>query len=236
MSLDGKQVKNKANPTGTGKYLNESGEYVSLKTGFFQVAHGEVSFTTPVDINADTVFEFELIGAGGGGGTGNAISGAAASGGGGGEYVFKRITGLQPNTSYSCVIGTGGTTRAPGFNLSPGGDTSITIGGIIYFAKGGGGGVSAVNSPGGAGGSGGNGDLNIPGESGSDSGANSTINQCGKGGASGRGWGAGGREVANNVPGEKGKNFGGGASAGHGSGQPGGTGANGRIICRWFNQ
>lgn len=27
--MDGKQVKNKANPTGTGKYLNESGKYVS---------------------------------------------------------------------------------------------------------------------------------------------------------------------------------------------------------------
>lgn len=28
--MDGKQVKNKANPTGTGKYLNESGQYVTL--------------------------------------------------------------------------------------------------------------------------------------------------------------------------------------------------------------
>ena len=25
--MDGKQVKNKSNPTGTGKFLNESGEY-----------------------------------------------------------------------------------------------------------------------------------------------------------------------------------------------------------------
>jgi hypothetical protein len=236
MSLDGKQVKNKANSTGTGKYLNESGEYVSLKTGFFQVAHGEVSFTTPADITADTVFEFELIGAGGGGGTAPAASGGAASGGGGGECGIKRCTGLQPNTSYSCDVGTGGITRVPGFNLSPGGDTSITIGGIIYFAKGGAGGVSAINSPGGAGGSGGNCDINIPGESGADSGPNSTSALCGKGGASGRGWGAGGREVANNVAGENGKNYGGGASAGHGNAQPGGTGANGRIICRWFNQ
>jgi len=31
--IDGKQVKNANNPTGTGKYLNESGQYVSVTSG-----------------------------------------------------------------------------------------------------------------------------------------------------------------------------------------------------------
>ena len=33
MGLDGKQVKNKSNPTGEGKYLDERGQYVSLPVG-----------------------------------------------------------------------------------------------------------------------------------------------------------------------------------------------------------
>jgi hypothetical protein len=43
--MDGKQVKNKANPTGTGKYLNESGAYVNLPTaGSPTVTEVEVDF------------------------------------------------------------------------------------------------------------------------------------------------------------------------------------------------
>jgi hypothetical protein len=33
MAIDGKQVKNLSNPTGTGKYLNESGQYVNVPGG-----------------------------------------------------------------------------------------------------------------------------------------------------------------------------------------------------------
>jgi hypothetical protein len=44
--MDGKQIINKSNPTGTGKYLDERGQYVTVPVG----GGGSVSFTT-VEVN-----------------------------------------------------------------------------------------------------------------------------------------------------------------------------------------
>ena len=42
--FDGKQVKNKSNPTGTGKYLDERGRYVDLPVGGISFITGTANF------------------------------------------------------------------------------------------------------------------------------------------------------------------------------------------------
>lgn len=58
---DGKQVKNLSNPTGTGKYLNESGQYVALSSssGFKYI---EIDFgTIPVSSASFTITDVSVL-------------------------------------------------------------------------------------------------------------------------------------------------------------------------------
>jgi hypothetical protein len=105
---------------------------------------------------ADTVFQYEVYGAGGGGGT--AVAGGAAGGGGAGAVAFGSFTGVAPGTTISIQIGLGGAPGAAGGNSSigapvnasasggqPGGNASASGAGGL----GGAGGGTAVGSWGG---------------------------------------------------------------------------------------
>ena len=213
-------------------------EYLESKaqTGQIIVTSG-TSFTTPSTITTATVFNIELVGAGGGGaGSVNAVNGQG-SGGGAGGYVFKRLTGLSPSTTYTCAIGSGGSGGAFTVSGTAGTDTTLTIGGITYTASGGGAGLAAQGSEGGAGGTGTNGDINIIGQMGGDSPTTSFGAPSGSGGSSPKGWGLGGASVKNQISGRNGTGYGAGGSAGHSNtGSPiGGNGSQGLIFCQWFN-
>jgi hypothetical protein len=92
---------------------------------------GTSTLTLNVDVRADIL----VVGGGGGGGK-------FGGGGGGGQVLYTYNVALSAG-NYSIVVGNGGagssTSTANGTN---GSDSSITIGGITYTAKGGGGGGS----------------------------------------------------------------------------------------------
>ena len=195
------------------------------------------SFTTPSTITPSTIFIIELVGAGGGGGGGATGTSAGGSGAGGGGYVYKKITGLTPSTTYTCAIGVGGTGGANTANGTAGTSTTLTIGVVTYTASGGGFGIGVISSLGGAGGTGTNGDINIVGQTGGDSLTAAASVPSSAGGSSAKGWGLGGLGVGVPSNGENATGYGGGGSAGKGTtGAPaGGNGTNGIIYCTYYN-
>ena len=177
----------------------------------------------------------ECIGGGGGGGaSGTVTSGnvGVGSGGGGGGYA---CTFYQNPTSQSIIIGAGG--------------TSGNAGGTTYFgsycaASGGLGGLStsgtsALTASGGGGGVGVTGNILIYGQQGQSSWAcySIVLGQAGAGGASPKGWGAGGGGGLNGSP-SVGYNYGGGGGGAVqynvGASIPGGTGASGVVFITEF--
>ena len=115
----------------------------TLKMGVFN--HKETftsssSFTAPVT----GTYRITLQGGGGGGAGAGYPSGSNVNTGGGGSQgghgvVYENLTA---GTSYSYTIGAGGSGGAIQGNGTAGGDTTITINGNIYEAKGGGRGMS----------------------------------------------------------------------------------------------
>ena len=202
------------------------------QTGQIIVTSG-TSFTTPSTITTATVFNIELVGAGGGGGGGNTWG----SGGGAGGYLFKRLIGLSPSTTYPCVIGTSGAGGTYGGNGGNGGNTTLTILGTVYTASGGAGGIGTTSSSGGAGGTGTNGDINITGKAGDDSLPTNAAILGSNGGSPAKGWGLGGVGVQSPNNGKVGTGYGAGGSGAKGTtGSPiGGNGTAGIIFCQWFN-
>ena len=206
----------------------------SAQTGQIIVTSG-TSFTTPSTTTTATVFNIELVGAGGGGGGGLASNGHG-SGGGGGGYVFKRITGLSPSTTYTCAIGVGGSGGAALSNGVAGTSTTLTIGGVTYTASGGGFGIATLGSAGGQGGTGTNGDININGQNGDYTALTTAATvHSSRGGGSPKGWGLGGAGVSQTTNGQTGTGYGGGGSSGKSGASTGGNGSNGVIFCQWFN-
>ena len=209
---------------------------VSAQTGQIILTSGMTSFTTPATGTLNTVYIFELVGGGGGGGGGLASSGNG-SGGGAGGYVYKRITGLTGNNTYtsSVTVGAGGTGTST--NGNAGASTTLNILSVTYTASGGGGGIGAVSSAGGTGGTGTNGDINITGQSGGDSLAAAASVPSSAGGSSPKGWGLGGLGVLTLKNGNSGTGYGAGGSSGKGTtGTPiGGNGSAGIIMITWFN-
>lgn len=129
------------------------------------------SYTVPAGVHYISV---ECIGGGGGGGR---IDGGASGGGGGGAYV-KAFLAVTPGTTYSYVVGTGGsgstgtknggdswfgssaTVMAKGGNGTPintttgssGGSAAASVGDVKYFGgNGGNGGSNSANGGGGGG-------------------------------------------------------------------------------------
>ena len=221
-----------------GNSILGSGDLVisgtSAQTGTIIVTSG-TSFTTPSTITTSTVFIIELVGAGGGG-SGGLTSNGHGSGAGGGGYVYKRITGLSPSTTYTCAIGTGGTGGAALGNGTAGTSTTLTIGVTTYTASGGGFGTATLGSAGGTGGTGSNGDINISGQNGDYTALTTAATvHSSRGGVSPKGWGLGGAGVAQTISGQSGTGFGGGGSAGKAGASTGGNGSNGIIYCQYFN-
>jgi hypothetical protein len=206
----------------------QTGQIIVLTT------ESPMGFKTPANITTSTVFYIEVVGGGGGGGGAlNSTSGAKGSAGGGGGYLFKRITGLTPSTTYTCAIGTGGTGGAVGSNGTAGTATTLTIGLITYTANGGGLGQGAGSLAGGVGGTAVNGDLNYQGQNGGDSTTVSATASSPIGGSTHKGVGIGGNSTRSGIAGNNATGNGGGGSGGHSS--AGGNGSNGIIFCQYFN-
>ncbi|MEQ1732955.1 MAG: hypothetical protein ABL940_04745 [Bacteroidia bacterium] len=203
------------------------------------------SYTTPGTYSftptCSSTYKIKVWGAGGGGGGGAspATCGIAnpvgAPGGGGGGYA-EGYFDLNSSTTYTIVVGAGGTGGLPNVSGATnigvtGGTSSVSIVGIS--ASGGGGGIGCSN--GGGGGTGGTGTGATTVKSGN-GGASGGIGSAGAGGtaASGSGVGdeggiggagTGGAAVSNpgNAPG------GGGSGSGHVSNVSGGTGGAGKV-------
>ena len=223
---------------------------------FCNVVPGQVTFTSSgqftVPIGVDTI-TVELIGAGGNGGSNG------GGGGGGGAYT-RRTDAVVPGTSYSVVVGTGGSglaTVVGGLGMVAGAGGNGTTVGNPNIGGGGAGGVGQgglVNRTGGAGGGGyytyfGGGGGGAAGPSASGGVGGNTIGWNGSncltpGGAAGSGGGApagsGGKGAgftdANCTvtdPGANGQSYGGGGGGGNGIGSPVSVGGGGLCRITW---
>lgn len=139
------------------------------------------TFTVPAGVTSITV---ECWGGGGAGGGNNST--ADGGGGGGGGAYSRRTLSVIPGTSYSYVIGAGGT-GASGSDGTAGGDTWFGSAATV-MAKGGSGGLRVTGGLPGAGGAGGSaaasvGDVKYSGGNGG-RGRNSNTGRGGPGGSS----------------------------------------------------
>ena len=181
------------------------------------------TFTTPgtytwVCPSGITEVDVKCYGGGGGGGTGQHLGlpfTDAAGGGGGGAYAERIAVPVTPGTTYTVVVGAGGTSNGQGNTAGSGTDSTFTgDSGVQVIAKGGGGASGPTHGTGGAAGSStGDSGLVHSGGNGGD-GANSSPNTGGAGG------GASGNVVAAGANGTS-------SIPGTGAGQAGGAGANG---------
>jgi len=183
------------------------------------------TFTTPANTATTTVYKFIVTGAGGSG----AAAGAVAQGGGGaGATAIAWFSGLAPTATVAVTVGSGvaGVTAT---NIgASGANSSVVVLGNTVLAKGGQGGSTVADLPGGHGGLASGGLFNIPGGPGGANGAS-----CASGGASF--WGGGGSGLcsgaltapAATAPGA------GGGSAATGAGGSSGAGADGIVVIEW---
>lgn len=190
----------------------------------------DLSGTWHVPDNAGSC-DFVLWGGGGGGKGGTALSFGGGGGGGGEKNVFTVDMTPYRGTDITITVGIGGAGRA--YNTAgtgtAGGDTSITIGGTTYTAKGGLGGGIGTGRIGGTGGTGGSNGTRTNGVTGADAvnSAGSAGADGGAGGGSGGAGGAGGAAGAGS-PGSA-PGGGGGGGKGNTAGANGAAGAAGRL-------
>ena len=162
----------------------------------------------------------EGYGGGGGGCGGKSFSNGGGGGGGGGAYAARVAVPVTPGNLYTFVVGAAGAGSSPG-NPSPqggnGGDTTFTgDSGVQVVAKGGTGGLKAVNEPGGQA-SACTGDTGLK-FSGGHGGLDGVTNDGGGGAASGNPLAAGadGADAPSGTFGAGGTGANGGGSGGHG--------------------
>jgi hypothetical protein len=122
--------------------------------GFSNYAAGTYSWTCPAGVTRVWV---EVWGGGGG------ATGGAGSGGAGGGYAAGWLA-VVPGTSYTYIVGNGGTGTGYGGPSTAGGTSSITNGTATIQATGGSPGLTGP----GAGGQGTGGQINIQGQGGTD--------------------------------------------------------------------
>jgi hypothetical protein len=205
-----------------------------------------------VPAGVDTII-MELIGAGGNG------AGNGGGGGGGGAYV-KRTSAVTPGTSYSIVVGTGGSelativggmgvlanagengTTVANPNVGGGGLGGTGLGGDIMRTGGDGGGGYWTYFGGGGGGAAGS--VTSGGDGGNTIVYNGTncLTPGGAAGTGGGGMAGGGGKGAGFVdancnvadPAQNGGTYGGGGGGGNGNSSPPGTGSGGICIISW---
>lgn len=193
------------------------------------------TYTTPANINTNTLFKFVLIGGGGGGGGANTAAAGGCGGGSSGSCIIW-VTGLSPSTAYTIAIGAAGTAGTNAASSGgAGGNTTLTVGATTYTARGGGGG--GVGTVGGAGGTCTNGTINITGQRGDDNDGASTSPGTSGGNSLfgfGGGYAQGGSGAA--VTGYAATGYGGGGGGGAFSGGTkagGGVGTQGCIVVTW---
>ena len=116
---------------------------------------GTYTWQCPLDVTS--VLVSAIGGGGGGGGVGTPSTGSGGGGAGGGA-VYNTALAVTPGTTYTIVVGAGGTAGGTG---GTGGST--TFGGSLFVAGGGGGGGIGT---GGAGGTAGTAGSNTPGTGG----------------------------------------------------------------------
>jgi len=205
----------------------------AVDSGSLLITSG-TTYTTPVNVTAQTKFKFTLVGGGGGGGGINTTNKVGAGGGGGGSgYVFA--SGLSPNTAYTIAIGAAGSAgTATPTNGGNGGNTTLTIGVTTYTASFGSGGSDTPGTNGGAGGSTTNLTVGITGQNGG-----AAVTGASSGNPSGVGGnsllGLGGAFI--NAPGNglPGTGYGAGGGGGFGTSATGGAGTQGCILVEWWN-
>lgn len=200
---------------------------------------GTGTFTTRA--NTTKIF-VRIVGGGGGGGGVSALgSNAAAAGGGGSGAYLEKYVAVSASTGYTYYCGQGGAGGASGgANTGASGyPSNISIGGTLYNAPGGSGGVgmaygtAAASAAGGAGGSiATNGDLNVAGQPGvagwrlsgtqASSGSGASCTAFGGGGAGRTSQGTGNAGAGNGA--------GGGGAQSTGSAYAGGAGSAGAVI------
>jgi hypothetical protein len=226
------QVWTSTDTAGTGHWGN------SPQQPTRQVLTSGTTYTRPAGV---VFIKVTMVGGGAqGGGVATAAStSAAGAGGGAGGTCIVYIT--SPSSTYSMVIGVGGSTTAAGNSTGQNGTASTFNAGTYSAGGGGGGGGSAANggialgqSGGGAGGTSSGGDLNItggPGQIGWNPSNGLTIS--GIGGYSTLG-APGSAQGNQNATGSSGTGYGAGGNGGlqvnNGGAQKGGNGANGVII------
>ena len=183
---------------------------------------------------------------GGGGGSAGGANGACCGGGGGGGAFAQKTVTVIPGTSYTVVVGIGGTAGASTPTAGGSGQDSMFSASSTILAKGGGGGQTGNNGAGGTagsgstgditknGGTGGNGNTNSSGAGGggagnANNGGNASTYFVGVGGVAGGGDGAPGQIAGNN--GIAATSTGGGAGGGYRTGpsKAGATGAAGQV-------
>lgn len=193
---------------------------------FAQETPGSYTYTTP---SGAKYLRVRMVG---GGGAGGGATSAIWCGGGGGAGGYTEVYIQNPGTSYSLVVGTGGTAVA-GASGGGGGTTSFGTA-TATFGSGGAGGVSGVSggAPGSAGGSGYFfGSQGGYGNDGTSVSTNNVFGNTGMGGASF--FGGGGRcAVGTGVTGAAWGSGGGGAY--NSSSGAGGNGAGGVVIVEAF--
>jgi hypothetical protein len=228
----------------SGQYLQSAGTgapiWAQPGPASIQVFNTSGTYTTPAGVKAIII---ELVGGGGGSGaiaaaTGN-NNGTVSGGGGSGSYTRALI--INPASSYTYIIGLGGTASAIGVAGGNGGATSFNAGTIT--APGGTGGAAGSTlangsvSLGGAGGVAGiGGSFMVPGHGGGTGFSGSVISVAGAGANSYFGDGGVAPAVIDGTsrPGVAGSSFGAGASGAAavnvGTGAVGAAGFHGVII------
>jgi|GEM_PF-3595240 len=208
------------------------------------------TFVVPVGVNSITI---EMVGAGGSGG------GNGGGGGGGGGYAKGTFT-VSPGTSYSIVVGVGGSELAtiagglgilagagenggsvPNPNIGGGGAGGVGLGGTVTRTGGAGGGGYWTYFGGGGGGAagvtsnggaGGNTIAYIPGQCDTPGGGGG-ISGGAPGGAGGKGAGFTDPNCTVSDPADDGTGYGAGGGGGNGIGSSPGVGGGGICIIIW---
>jgi len=201
----------------SGAIISNNGKTITFLT------NGSITF-----VCSNISISVTCVGGGGGGGGGAYLNGGGGGAGGGGQISVT--TFLSSITTYSVIIGNGGTFGIAGSSSSNGGNGgnggSSSITGIITSngGNGGNGGVNTTSGPGGPGGNGGNAG------GGGTGGTGGTTNNTGGTGINGGGGGGGGYSGSSggtgSTNGVDGYGSGGGGGGGNsGSGGIGGTNA-----------
>jgi hypothetical protein len=111
-----------------------------LKQTWLTAAAAAQTFTT---LSTSGNVWVRMAGAGGAGGCCNGVASNSCAGGGGGAGAYCEVfCAVLPSTGYTYNVGQGGNAVAGNSNGNAGGATNISIGGTLYNANGGAGGVA----------------------------------------------------------------------------------------------